>query len=104
MKACAWILSPHIRKKLAWLSVHTCKLRTGKSEVGDPWGSLVSQLGQIRGVPDLGRDPDTKNKVECDWGRHRIVSSDFHMHRHVHLHLHIPEHVHMPNNSHRIHL
>lgn len=48
MKGCAWIVSPHIRKKLAWPSVHTCKLRTGKSEVGGPWGSLVSQLGQIR--------------------------------------------------------
>lgn len=48
MKACAWIVSMHIRKKLAQPSVHTCKVRTGKTEVGDLWGSLVSQLGQIR--------------------------------------------------------
>lgn len=44
-----WLDSKHhIRKKLKWLSVYTCKLRTGKAEVGDPWVALVSQLGQTR--------------------------------------------------------
>lgn len=40
MKACAWIVSTHMRKELAQPSVHTCKLRTGKTEVRDPEGYL----------------------------------------------------------------
>lgn len=82
--------SQHPPKKLK-LAVY-CSHRAEKA--GESWGLLLSWSSQIAELQVQGESLSQKILWNCNWGRHPVLTSGFHIHKHISAQTHITTDIH----------